>query len=211
MGSFRARWHYPNGDPSIKLFDYAVQAGWIHLPECASVLELGCCETDFAKWMKRADPHGILIGIDVNGPADGHYDGFYRTDASDTTMPEATWDAVILLGSLEHFGLGFYGDPVSEDADKRTMQNVARWLKPGGWCFVDVPWTPEAFYITENRHFRVYDDHALRCRITPDGLTVERQAWAAGNVEIPPALVSDRPDSSMVPFWYNVRLLRKVA
>jgi SAM-dependent methyltransferase len=210
VASFRDRWRYEHGDPSIKLFDYAVKAGWIEQREGAVVLELGCCETDFSKWWKSADIGGYLVGIDINVPQGGHYDYFEQSDAS-TMWNQPNWfDAVILLGSLEHFGLGFYGDPISEDADCRTMQNVARWLKPGGWCFVDVPWTPESFYITDNRHFRVYDDAALRSRIT-GGLTVEREAWAVGHPDPPPALVDERPDEPMSPFWYNVRVLRKAA
>lgn len=217
MASFRDRWKYEHGDPSIKLWDFAVQRGWIELPEGASVLELGCCETDWSHWMAKA---GVgCIGVDVNR-CDTYCGPFVQADASshefasDVSGYEAAWtqlfDAVVLLGSLEHFGLGFYGDPLKENGDIQTMQNVARWLKPGGFCFVDVPWTPESYYITENRHFRVYDDKALAERITPAGLVVEQQAWAA-EANPPIGLIDTRPESPMSPFWYTVRVLRKPA
>jgi hypothetical protein len=195
VSSFRDRWRYEHGDPSIKLFDYAVQAGWIEQREGAVILELGCCETDFSKWWKSADIGGYLIGIDVNVPQGGHYDYFEQSDASTMWEQPGKFDAVILLGSLEHFGLGFLRRPD---------------LRGCGLSHDAGPWTPETFYVTENRHFRVYDDAALRSRIT-GGLTVEREAWAVGHPDPPPALVDERPDEPMSPFWYNVRLLRKAA
>jgi SAM-dependent methyltransferase len=209
--SFAERWSYPHGDPSVKLWDYAVQAGWIDLPLGASVLELGCCETDWHKWMKRSDPRLYLVGADVN-PCDGYSGFFVRAPAeglSACMVPGDGFDAVVLLGSLEHFGLGYYGDPENERADIQALKIAARWLKPGGFLYYDVPWTPAEYYITANRHFRVYDDAALAGRITPAGLTLERQAWAVGNPDPPPELISERPTEPMVPFWYCVRLLRK--
>lgn len=214
MSSFRERWKYEHGDPSVKMWDFAVRDGWIDLPEGASVLELGCCETDWHKYMKAADPTLVLVGIDVNDCPDytGHFE---RWNAQDIGTGEADWngrwDAIVLLGSLEHFGLGFYGDREDPSADYQTMASAARWLKPGGFLYYDVPWTPAEYYITENRHFRVYDDTALAERITPAGLTVERHCWAVGNPDPPPDFTHTRPEVPMVPFWYVVRLLRKPA
>jgi SAM-dependent methyltransferase len=211
--SFAERWTYPHGDPSCKLWDYAVQAGWIDLPLGASVLELGCCETDWHKWMRQADPRLDLVGVDVN-ECPGYSGAFEREDAADWWPVCADgnveqFDAVVLLGSLEHFGLGYYGDPSNETADAQAVSGAAHYLKPGGFLYYDVPWTPAEYYITANRHFRVYDDAALAERITPAGLTLERQAWAVGNPDPPPELISERPTEPMVPFWYCVRLLRK--
>jgi hypothetical protein len=212
--SFAERWHYEHGDPSVKLWDYAVRAGWIDLPLGASGLELGCCETDWHTWMRQADPETYLAGVDWNA-CDGYTGRFIRGDASRrepfiVAGPPASFDAVVLLGSLEHFGLGFYGDPEAEQfGDVRAVAFAALWLKPGGFLYYDVPWTPAEYYVTANRHFRVYDDAALAERITPAGLTLERQAWAVGNPDPPPELISERPTEPMVPFWYCVRLLRK--
>lgn len=217
MNTFRDRWKYEHGDPSIKLWDYAVQQGWIDLPSPAWVLELGCCETDWHKWMKRADPEMRLDGVDVN-PCPDYAGEFHRADAASMVpvgKSTTLWfagspcvDAVVLLGSLEHFGLGFYGDPENPDADTQALRHAAAMLNPGGFIYYDVPWTPHEYYITDNRHFRVYDDAALAERITPAGLVLEHQAWATGE-NPPPALVNERPDEPMAPFWYVVRLLRK--
>jgi hypothetical protein len=77
----------------------------------------------------------------------------------------------VLLGALEHFGLGFYGDPIDDDGDTKTMQNIARWLKPGGWVYFDVPCQP-TYSVRPNRHFRDYAPASVQERlIAPSGLT----------------------------------------
>ena len=196
---------YPHGDPSVSLFNQAVQRWDLALPAGAKVLELGCCETDFAKWFKQARPDVMLIGCDVNVGADAHYDVFLHQGAESLPMGKGEFDAVIALGSLEHFGLGFYGDAINANADVETIANIERWLKPGGWCYYDVPWTPETHYVTGNRHFRVYDDTTLQTRLH-GGLIPKARAFASGDRDV---WQDERPAAPMVPFWYAIQLLEK--
>lgn len=157
--SLRAQWTVRRGrpvDPALR----PCRAAVFDLPAGARVLELGCCETNFSHWLRRADPTLRITGVDVNVPAD--FSGtFVQKPAESCDFDPASFEAVILLGSLEHFGLGFYGDPKNEDADIETLLKVRDWLVPGGWVYYDVPWTPRAHYVTENRHFRVYSDDTL--------------------------------------------------
>jgi hypothetical protein len=199
--SFCEHWRYDAGDPSILLFDRAVQAGWIDLPPGARVLELGCCETDFSHWLLKADPTIRLTGVDVNDPSDFRGE-FIKGPAEAQDFAPSSFEAVIYLGSLEHFGLGFYGDPLCADADIRTLEYTSDWLVPGGWCYYDVPWTPDTHYVTENRHFRVYDDDTL-----PNGdLTPRHRMYAHGETN---QRQWTRPDEPATPFWYVQRLLEK--
>ena len=203
--SFRDTWSYPHGDPSILLFDRAVKAGWIDLPPGARVLELGCAETDFSHWLLKADPTIQLTGVDVNVPQ--QFEGtFIRGAAEAQHFKPSSFEAVICLGSLEHFGLGFYGDPLNIDADKQVIENASMWLVPGGWCYYDVPWTPDRHYITENRHFRVYDDPVIRKM--DNWLTPKHRMYAHGETN---AYQPIRPDVPATPFWYLQRLLEKPA
>lgn len=212
--SFRESWRYDHGDPSILLFDRAVKAGWIDLPPGARVLELGCAETDFSHWLLKADPTIQLTGVDVNVPQ--QFEGtFIRGDAAsytDVRFNRGSFEAVIILGALEHFGLGFYGDPVNIHADKTAMARVYDWLVPGGWCYYDVPWTPVygGHYVTENRHFRVYDDDSIAAlgRAGAGELTPKHRMYAHGETN---AAQPIRPDVPATPFWYLQRLLEKPA
>ena len=202
--SFHESWTYPHNDPSVHLFDDAVKTWKLDMPQGGNVLELGCCETDFNRWLANADPDVRLVGVDVN-PYEGYRGTFYQQPAETLEFAPNSFDAVVALGSIEHFGLGFYGDPLNETADAETVALVERWLRPGGWFFYDVPWTPETGYVTENRHFRVYDDAMLYDRLTGGLLPVGR-LYAHGETAISQYA---RPAAPMVPFWYCMRVLRK--
>jgi hypothetical protein len=206
--SFSDAWEYPNGDPSILLFDRAVRAGWIDLPRGARVLELGCCETDFSDWLLKADPTIQLTGVDVNDPQ-GFKGTFIKGAAEQQEFLPDSFEAVICLGSLEHFGLGFYGDPINAEADVETAMKVHGWLVPGGWWYYDVPWTPMAkgHYVTENNHFRVYDDSSIVDRLDIY-MSPRKRMYAHGETNAHQPI---RPDGPTTPFWYLQRLVEKDA
>lgn len=204
MARLADTWVYPHGDPSVHLFDEAVRRWALALPPDAVVMELGCAETDFHRWLTQARPDVRLIGVDVHD-CPGYGGEFRRQPAETVEQAPGSVDAVIALGSLEHFGLGYYGDPVQDDADAETMARVAEWLTPGGWCYYDVPWTPDRGYVTENRHFRVYDDVTLQARLTAGLLPVHR-AYAHGHTDV---WQDARPAAPTVPFWYCIRLLER--
>jgi hypothetical protein len=197
-------WRYPHADPSVHLFDEAVTRWQLDLPLNAKVIELGCAETDFSKWLTAARPDITLVGIDPN-LVEGYHGQFIQEAMPAVWQEPESVDAVIALGSMEHFGLGFYGDPVMANADVATVERVQGWLKPGGWFYLDVPWTPGSYYITENRHFRVYDDEALFERLTAD-LVETNRAYAHGTRDV---WQEDRPEAPMIPFWYVIRRLEK--
>lgn len=205
--AFRDAWTYPHGDPSILQFDRAVKSGWMDLPAGARVLELGCCETDFSHWLLQADPAIQLTGVDVNDAHDFR-GAFVKGAAEAQDFPPNSFEAVICLGSLEHFGLGFYGDPVNPRAQQQVAWKIGNWLVPGGWWYYDVPWTPEQSYVTENRHFRVYDDAALMALDEYACLQPKARAYAHGETTAPQPI---RPTSPTTPFWYVSRLVEKPA
>lgn len=53
-------------------------------------------------------------------------------DASKLLLAPERFDAVVSLCSLEHFGLGRYGDSVDLGADAKAFSEWVRVLKPGG-------------------------------------------------------------------------------
>jgi hypothetical protein len=203
--TLRESWRYTEGDPSIRLFDEAVRRWGMALRERARILELGCCETNFSEVLGHCRPDLSIVGVDVNIP--NKYRGeFIHKAAESCEFYRDDFDAVIALGSIEHFGLGFYGDPINDTADIKTVALVEQWLKPNGWFYYDVPWTPEAFYVRENRHFRVYDDETIQTRLH-SGLVPTQRGFATGDHEM---WVETKPSEPMHPFWYSVELLEKV-
>lgn len=49
------------------------------------------------------------------------------------------YDGAISISSVEHSGLGRYGDPLDPDGDLKSMSVLRDKLKPGSLCFLAVP------------------------------------------------------------------------
>jgi SAM-dependent methyltransferase len=54
------------------------------------------------------------------------------SDAKDIKIPDGSFDVVVSICAIEHFGLGRYGDKFDLDADRKALSEMARVLRPGG-------------------------------------------------------------------------------
>ena len=82
-------------------------------------------------------------------------------DARRLDLPDASFDAVVTLSSVEHFGLGRYGDEVDLAADSAAAAEMRRVLRPGGMLVVTTTLTRGAPVLAFNAH-RIYDRAAAR-------------------------------------------------
>jgi len=78
------------------------------------------------------------------------------SDAKQFDVQSGSFDAVVSLCALEHFGLGRYGDAFDLDADKKAFNEMIRVLKPGGALVFTTAITGAAPSICFNAH-RIYD------------------------------------------------------
>lgn len=191
-------WIYGESDPAMMLFTAAKTRFGFDVPEDARILELGCAETDFLERLQAQNPGYRLTGVDCFPQPR------LNVIAGDACNPDLfapeTFDAIVLLGSLEHFGLGFYGDPIHDDGDTRAMQNLATWLKPGGWVYFDVPCNPTG-YVTENRHFRVFSPEDVEARlIQPSGLTEVARGYSWPEPHA--GTWCEEPNGHLTPYWF---------
>ena len=161
-------------DPCLSLFGSVWATGVVDWPQGAHVLEIGCAESDWMTPMLALRPDLQITGIDWQDP--GTRPGaVVRGDVLTVDWPDGTFDAAVGVSSIEHIGLGHYDhDPVDADGDTRCMERVARWLKPGGVLYADVPYG-RGFKVDRTSH-RVYDDAALASRLMVSGLR-ERCRW----------------------------------
>ena len=60
------------------------------------------------------------------------------------------FDAIISISSIEHSGLGRYGDDLDPEGDLLAMKEAKQWLKPGGLFFFAVPVTQDS--VSWNAH-----------------------------------------------------------
>lgn len=160
-----------SGDCCLSMFAAVWATGQLPFPLGARVLEIGCAEADWMTPMLAERPDLQITGVDVR-----------RCDRPGTVIvgdvltqafPEAAFDAVVGVSSLEHIGLGHYGDPLDRIGDAKAVALAARWLKPGGWLYADVPYGAD--YRVVGTSHRQYDDRHLAERIV--GPLTERQRW----------------------------------
>jgi ubiquinone/menaquinone biosynthesis C-methylase UbiE len=65
---------------------------------------------------------------------------FICSDATNLAeFADESVESLSALCSLEHFGLGRYGDPVDPEAHKKAMASIERVMKPKGNVYISVP------------------------------------------------------------------------
>jgi SAM-dependent methyltransferase len=64
-------------------------------------------------------------------------------------------DSLSCLHTIEHFGLGRYGDPVDPNGYLKGLENMNRLLKPGGIFYLSTPIGPQRIEFNAHRVFSV--------------------------------------------------------
>lgn len=81
---------------------------------------------------------------------------FRQADMSDSNFtPPGLSDSASCLHTLEHFGLGRYGDPVDVVAYLRGWANLHKLLEPGGTLYFSTPIGPQRIEFDGQRVFGV--------------------------------------------------------
>ncbi len=82
-------------------------------------------------------------------------------DARHLQFPDHSFDAVLSLCALEHFGLGRYGDPFDSQGDRKAFAEMVRVLKPGGTLIFSTTLTRAQPSVAFNAH-RIYNHELIR-------------------------------------------------
>jgi SAM-dependent methyltransferase len=82
-------------------------------------------------------------------------------DAKGLSFPDGSFDAVLSLCALEHFGLGRYGDEFDARADSRALAEMVRVLKPGGVLIFTTTITAAPPAIAFNAH-KIYNHKMIK-------------------------------------------------
>lgn len=97
-----------------------------------------------------------IVLIDVR-PIDSVISGveFICADATELSgIDDDSLESISALCSLEHFGLGRYGDVIDPEACFKAMHSIVRVLKKGGHAYVSVPVGYERLEFNAHRIFR---------------------------------------------------------
>jgi hypothetical protein len=103
------------------------------------------------------------------------------------------FDVVISFSSIEHDGLGRYGDPINPAGDIKTMSSFINILNPGGLMFLGVPCGLDMLYW--NAH-RVYGE--LRF---PKLISQWKIVDIVNNIRSVDEIFKVHPDSHFQPWW----------
>jgi hypothetical protein len=76
--------------------------------------------------------------VEYNVPICNH-DIIKAISYTDFCNSSEKYDAIVSYSSIEHSGLGRYGDPLNPNGDIETMEQIYKSLNAGGHCFVGFP------------------------------------------------------------------------
>jgi ubiquinone/menaquinone biosynthesis C-methylase UbiE len=100
-----------------------------------------------------------VIGVDFRKYPYKHPNfRFKQADILSMPFPDDKFDIVTCISTLEHIGLGFYGDSTSRDSpDKKAILQITRTLKEGGLFLFSVPFGMKQ----KNSQQRIYDSDTI--------------------------------------------------
>jgi len=161
-GRFRVfkEFRYDAGTHPASYMDYECEFAARHLAACspAAVLDIGSY---------RLFVIGMLSGYKVTTldvrPRQSALanETIVTSDAKKLEIPSGAFDMVVSLCTLEHFGLGRYGDDIDMEGDRKAFEEMIRVIRPGGTLVFSTTITRAAPQIAFNSH-RIYDHAMIR-------------------------------------------------
>lgn len=104
--------------------------------------------------------HLMLLKIPVTlidiRPLDKKIPGvdFFQSDATELRgIKDNSIESLSALCSLEHFGLGRYGDSIDPEACYKAFKEIQRVVKPGGYIYISLPIGKERVCFNAHRVF----------------------------------------------------------
>ena len=109
------------------------------LPRGSLVLDVGCSESIFSHVLVTRGFR--VVGLDIRDyPFKCKHMSFIKRNVVDSGLPDCLFDGVIMISTVEHIGLGIYGQTVLDNSlDSTAIGEVFRILKQGGILMLTTP------------------------------------------------------------------------
>lgn len=116
------------------------------------VLDIGCYYSNFP--IQLASMGYSVVGVDLQDYELTHPNfRFLKGDINRLKIKGNFFDIVTSISTIEHIGLGVYGDEKDEGADAKAINKIHKLLKKGGTLMISVPFGVK----NETSSYRVYD------------------------------------------------------
>jgi len=124
----------------------------------AEILDVG----SYRDWLAGVMAHYPVTTVDVRERSSNlSNENIVNQDVRRLELEDNSIGMVSTLHTIEHFGLGRYGDEFDPDGDKKAISNFLRVIKPGGHFLFSVPVTAGDPCIAFNSH-RIYSMNMVR-------------------------------------------------
>ena len=167
-----------------------IEKAWVlrHLgrvPLGTRILDLGCAESLLP--IELASNGYLVTGVDTRFyPLEHPNFMFVRTDICNSQLETGSFDVVIAMSTIEHVGLGYYGDPTTNSSDRSALREIFRFLRPGGSLLITVPYGRRAHLPLH----RVYDRRSLQTLLRgfqivklEFGIKINEKTWKLSSSE----------------------------
>ncbi len=164
-----------------RIVEYPLILRWLRSE--GRILDIGCVSSRLP--IQLASLGYTVHGLDTRAYPFHHPNFTFHQADLFRWEPKAPYDTIILLSTLEHFGLGGYGDLVLPDADREALARIIPWLAPNGQLLVSLPFGKAG--ITPKH--RIYDQSRLKLMFADfewiDQAYFQRvnDAWVPGSAE----------------------------
>ena len=177
-----------------KLSDIKVNERIVELPVVfqiidkpkSKILDVGCNESLLS--LHLASLGHEVTALDINPYEFAHPNlKFIQADVNEIDLPTNHFDYVIFLSTLEHIGLGVYGEEGGAEGDKRAVQKARDVLKKRGKLILTVPFGAQEISPTQ----RIYSSNQIRKLL--NGFKLKKSFYFKGENQVmwQPVVVSE--------------------
>jgi len=122
------------------------------------LLEVGCGESSLS--YKLARMGFDIVTVDLNPYPFTHQNlKSLLGDITEIKLPNNNFDCGIMVSTIEHIGMGWYGDSKRTDGDFLSLKKTVTAIKEQGFLFITVPIAPTYREILGRT--RIYDFESL--------------------------------------------------